>query len=39
MHTIHRVVIFGEGAMGAYFVTQILNVAEFWTAVLARGER
>ncbi len=39
MHPIHRVVIFGAGAMGAYFVTQFLNVPEFSTAVLARGER
>jgi len=39
MQPIHNVVIFGAGAMGAYFVTQFLNVPEFATAVLARGER
>ena len=39
MQPIHSVVVLGAGAMGAYFVTQFLNVPEFSTAVLARGER
>jgi 2-dehydropantoate 2-reductase len=39
MHPIHKVVILGAGAMGGYFATQFLNVPEFSTAVLARGER
>ncbi|MEJ5310812.1 MAG: ketopantoate reductase family protein [Anaerolineae bacterium] len=39
MYPIHKVAIFGAGAMGGYFATQFLNVADFSTAVLARGER
>ncbi|HQI87711.1 MAG TPA: 2-dehydropantoate 2-reductase N-terminal domain-containing protein, partial [Anaerolineae bacterium] len=39
MQPIHNVVIFGAGAMGGYFTAQFLNVPEFSTAVLARGER
>lgn len=39
MHPIHKVVIFGAGAMGGYFTAQFLNAPGFKTAVLARGER
>lgn len=39
MQPIHNVVIFGAGAMGGYFTAQFMDVPEFSTAVLARGER
>ena len=39
MHEIRNVAILGAGAMGAYFITQFLEVGEITTNVVARGQR
>ena len=39
MYEIRNVAILGAGAMGAYFITQFLEVGEITTTVVARGQR
>ena len=39
MYEIRNVAILGAGAMGAYFITQFLEVGEITTTVIARGQR
>jgi len=39
MHDIRKVAVLGAGAMGAYFISQLLGAAEITTSVVARGKR
>jgi ketopantoate reductase len=36
MHDIQNVAVLGAGAMGAYFIAQLLESDEFTTSVVAR---